>query len=253
MKKNYIIKLMTALCISSMLFTLTACGKDEANTAAEVVEEVEEVAEEEPEEVVEEPEIEEPEEVEEEVEEELSLEEIVEMVTGSYNGSKYENEYFGIGIELDSEWNLRSPEEIEEQRATALEISNSSELIEQSFEGAITDFLAINQNGYDTINFGIDMADCTDYSEQEYAEASIEPTKSALSEMGLEDVDAEVTSYDFDGTAHSAIKIKANYNGVPVYEFLFAVKNDKYISNITTCTWHEDHTEELADLFYSLQ
>lgn len=252
MKKNYIIKLMAALCISSMLFALTGCGKDEANTAAEVVEEVEEVKEvieEEPEEVVEEPEIEEP----EEVEEELSFEEIVEMVTGSYNGSKYENEYFGIGIDLDSEWNLSSPEEIEENRTTALEISNSSELIEQSFEGTITDLIAVNQNGYDTINFGIDMADYTDCSEQEYAEASIEPTKSALSEMGLEDVDAEVVSYDLDGTTHSAMKIEGKYNGVPVYELLFAVKNDKYISCITTCTWNENRTEELADLFYSLQ
>lgn len=262
MKKSFLSKLIMILCIISMLSTLTACGKDENSsketkkTDEKVEEEIkeEEVKEEVEEEVVDAKDVDttEVEDVDSETEEADSFDEEVALVTGITSGNTYENYYFGLGITLDDEWTFDTQDKIEERRAQTIDMAGGGSDVQGAFDVTITDMIAVYSNGTDTVNIGIEKPTGTNYTEDDYITASIDPTCEMLGKMGMEDIEYDTGSYTIGGESHGAMKIHGTYEGRDVYEMLVVFKEGDYIAILTTCSWLEDTTEDIASNAYLL-
>lgn len=264
MKKSLTKKLIMFLCVISMLFSMTACGGDSKSDKKSSSKKTEESDEKKvsKKKVIEEEEVEEVEEVEdyedvyeepEDIEEE-DLEAEVEMVTGVTSGNTYENYFFGYGVTLGADWNMKTQKEIEIQREQTIGLAGGADNIKAAFDVTITDMMAVNANGYDTINVGIEKpnVDPSLYTEDDYVKSSKDPACQALEQMGLENVECQDGTYTIQGESHAAGKIHGTYNGEDVYELLIVVKEGEYISVITVCTWGTDSTDEIAQNIYLL-
>lgn len=258
MKNLKLRKFIVVLCIGSMAASITGCGKTEKaseqtekvtetveETSAEVTEEAQKEVEEE---VIEPEEPENTEEVEENKESEEEPEEVdIEAVLGINSEHSYENSYFGIAVALDDEWDLETQEEIEETRKNTMNLAGNDEMVEDAMSVTVTDMMAVHSNGYDTINFGIERPDWSDYTEEDYVEAATDPTIETLSLMGMEDISADTGTVHIGDDVHAAFKILGTYNGSDVYELLVAFKEGDYVGVMTVCTWDDDLTDDIIN------
>ena len=263
MKKRVIAVLLAV----SLVCVMTACGEKEVtgNVTEAKVENVEaalaeaEAAVEETEAEEEEAVVEEVSEVVEEVAEEAAEEAEEEAITiGVNEGNTYENEYFGIGCTLDSDWTLESQEQIlaRNQLASDLVGDEIGEVLSDAFESGrvITDMVAVNANGMDTVNVGIEklVGGAMLIDEKQYIDLSEPQLIEALTSMGLENVTTTKIDLDFAGDKHAGVLIEAEYSGVPVYEELAVVKNGAYILCVTAATWQENGIDAIFSNFYAL-
>lgn len=252
-------KLAVLLCALSVM-TFAACGAqgpdempvgevtEAVADVAEAANEVEEVAEEVVEEVAD---------VAEEVVEEVAEEENgdSEISLGLNDGSKYENTYFGIGCAFDEEWTMENEEQILARNQIAKDLVD--EKFASAFESAavITDMVAVNNNGVDTVNAGIEklQGGAMLIDEKTYIEISAPQVTEMFESMGLENIVATPGEIEFCGNTHSCLDIEADYNGNAVFEKLVVVKNKNYILCITACTWNENKIDSILDKFYAAE
>lgn len=256
MKKRVIASLLAVTLVCMM----TACGeKDVTGTVtekaeAEVTEEIAEAAEEAVEEVAEE--------VAEEVEEEVAEEPVEEAAEGDDNisigvneGNTYENAFFGVGCTLDSDWTLESQEQILARNKLAADMVD--EKFAEVFESGavITDMVATNSNGVDTVNVGIEklVGGAMLIDEDKYIELSDPQVTEMLGSMGLENVTSTQLDVSLAGENHAGLLIEAEYSGIKVYEELVCIKNGSYILCVTACTWQENKVDDILSTFYALQ
>lgn len=189
--------------------------------------------------------------VQEETEEEVPVYDVV----GLNQGLVYENEYFGIGCALGDDWNLYSQEEVEEiNKQTATLLSDDyAKLLENA--ASITDMYAMNVNGVDTMNVGIQKLsklEALAVTEQANLEAAVPMIKEAFAQMGLTDMTTEIHTTTIAGVEHPVLWFGGMMGEYPVYEQLFCIKNGSYLASITVCSWLEDDTDDYLALFYEL-
>ena len=248
MKK--ILALLLALC---MLFALSACGSKEVKGSVSPAEEeretnaAESAAAQEPEAAETEPEP-----AEAEAPEETAEEESPEL--GIVSGGRYENEFLGIGCELDDNWVYAN----EEQLASLIGITADAvggDFGEQMLKSDLFyDMYAESGTNAATINIVIQKLDLMSSmaSEEAVIDASIKTMETQLAAAGFSDLKIGKNTLSFVGEEHLGVTVSAMVQGVQLYEQQVYIKKGGYIASITFGTYVTDRTADLAELFFAL-
>ena len=83
-----------------------------------------------------------------------------------------------------------------------------------------------------------------------YLEIAVPKLEDALTSMGLSNVKVEQTPVQFAGLVREGAVISGEMDGVPMYETLVCIKQEGYMCCVTMCSWTEDITADLTELFY---
>lgn len=181
---------------------------------------------------------------------------------GRISGGIYENTYFGVGCELDSDWTFYSSEELAELNglaASAITDEELAALVENS--GVQYDMYAYAAEGLFSINVTIEKLNALygiALTEDSYMDISMSSLETAFSSMeGAANPKIEKTTVSFAGAERSALKISFDYlvedTAIPAYELIVCIKSGNYVAVVTFSTATEDYTDEAASLFYALE
>ena len=83
-----------------------------------------------------------------------------------------------------------------------------------------------------------------------YLEIAVPKLEDALTSMGLSNVKVEQTPVQFAGLVREGAVISGEMDDVPMYETLVCIKQEGYMCCVTMCSWTEDITADLVELFY---
>ena len=183
---------------------------------------------------------------------------------GTIENGIYTNTFVGIGCQLSDDWTYYTDEQLAELSGV---VAESSEEMQKAMEdGKSTyDMFASAMEGLVTINvvyedLGVDDTLPTNAQDQEeamrildeagYLEIAVPKLEDALASMGLSNVKVEQTPVQFAGLVREGAVISGEMDGVPMYETLVCIKQEGYMCCVTMCSWTEDITADLVELFY---
>lgn len=186
-----------------------------------------------------------------------------EVSLGRIEGGVYENEYIGIGCELDSNWVYYSAEELQELPENASDLFKDTDLEDQvSQYQYIFDMMAENATDLTTININytkMSVADRLAYlalSEEAVIDQTLLQKDSliqAYEASGFTVDSMEKVSVTFLGKTRTAIKTTMSTQGIPYYTLqLIDSHLGSYQVTTTLASFMEDKTEQLLALFYVL-
>lgn len=175
---------------------------------------------------------------------------------GSVSGGVYTNEFAGIGCTLDETWVFYTQEQLAEVNGFFVD-GTSDEDMKQLMEDnrSVQDMQAASVDGLMTVsvmfqNMGLLFG--STMSAQEYAELAAKQLPDEMSVYGLEDVTAAVTTAEFAGAERPAVVLTATVQDIPMYELMVCLKEGNYVYCVVLCSYTEDVTAEMAQLFYAL-
>lgn len=179
-----------------------------------------------------------------------------ELEMGSVNGGTYINTFAGIGCTLDETWVFYTKEQIAELNGFLTD-GTSDEDMKKLMENSqsVQDMYASSTDGLMTINVvfqNMGLLLGTTMSAQEYAELHVTQIPDAMAAYGFEDVAASVTTAELAGEERPAIALTATIQDIPVYELIVCLRQGNYIYCVTLCSYTEDVTAQMAELFYAL-
>lgn len=179
-----------------------------------------------------------------------------ELEMGSVNGGTYTNAFAGIGCTLDETWVFYTKEQIAELNGFLTD-GTSDEDMKKMMENSqsVQDMYASSTDGLMTINVvfqNMGLLLGTTMSAQEYAELHVTQIPDAMAAYGFEDVAASVTTAELAGEERPAIALTATIQDIPVYELIVCLRQGNYIYCVTLCSYTEDVTAQMAELFYAL-
>lgn len=179
---------------------------------------------------------------------------------GSMVGGVYENSFAGIGCRLDDSWVYLSDEEIRAQNEITIDAIDDEELAELlSNKGTFFDMMAMSEEGLATVNvvvenLGLLYGAVLDTSG--YVDISLKNLASQLGAMGMNVSTCEKDSFDFCGKSTDGIYVSGTMGAegyeVEMFERMACVKAGTYMFVVTVCTYVEDGTADLLDLFYAV-
>ena len=183
-----------------------------------------------------------------------------ELEIGSIVGGTYENDFAGIGCKLDSSWTYFTDEELLELNGIVADSIDDEELAEQLRDSdTFYDMAAMADEGLTTVNvvvenLGLLYGAVLDTGS--YIDISLENLESQLSGMGLNVTACEKDSFDFCGKPSDGIHISGTMDvegyEIEMFERMAFVKAGTYMFCITACTYFEDTTSDILDLFYAV-
>lgn len=175
---------------------------------------------------------------------------------GSVNGGTYTNEFAGIGCTLDETWVFYTEEQIAEINGFLTDGTSDEDMKKLMEENqSVQDMYATSTDGLMTMNVvfqNMGLLFGTTMSAQEYAELSAQQLPDAMTTYGFENVTAAVTTAEFAGTECPAVALTATVQDTPMYELVICLKQGNYIYCVTLCSYTEDVTAQMAELFYAL-
>ena len=179
-----------------------------------------------------------------------------ELEMGSVNGGTYTNTFAGIGCALDETWVFYTKEQIAELNGFLTD-GTSDEDMKKLMENSqsVQDMYASSTDGLMTINVvfqNMGLLLGTTMSAQEYAELHVTQIPDAMEAYGFEDVTASVTTAELADEERPAIALTATIQDIPVYELIVCLRQGNYIYCVTLCSYTEDVTAQMAELFYAL-
>ena len=179
-----------------------------------------------------------------------------ELEMGSVNGGTYTNTFAGIGCALDETWVFYTKEQIAELNGFLTD-GTSDEDMKKLMENSqsVQDMYASSTDGLMTINVvfqNMGLLLGTTMSAQEYAELHVTQIPDAMEAYGFEDVTVSVTTAELAGEERPAIALTATIQDIPVYELIVCLRQGNYIYCVTLCSYTEDVTAQMAELFYAL-
>ena len=179
-----------------------------------------------------------------------------ELEMGSVNGGTYTNAFAGIGCALDETWVFYTKAQIAELNGFLTD-GTSDEDMKKLMENSqsVQDMYASSTDGLMTINVvfqNMGLLLGTTMSAQEYAELHVTQIPDAMAAYGFEDVAASVTTAELAGEERPAIALTATIQDIPVYELIVCLRQGNYIYCVTLCSYTEDVTAQMAELFYAL-
>ena len=184
-------------------------------------------------------------------------EEEAETILGLKEGNVYLSEFLGVTAVFDENWVLLSDEEAQEAMghvADSFEDEDLAKLLRES--GTVCDLFAVAQDGSgDSVNIQLENLGLLYgmvLSETAYAKRMLEPLKSSLEPMGLEDVEIGQESIDFAGEEHLSLTVSGEMNGAELYERLVLLKAGSYMATVTYASLNSRNADRLPELFFAL-
>lgn len=182
---------------------------------------------------------------------------------GRLEGGEYINEYVGIGCTLDANWTFYSAEELQELPEIVSEALEGSALAgEDGMPDQITDMMAENLTDLTTMNLlytKMTMQERVAYAlmtEETLIDVTLEQKDdliAAYAQMGIEVVSIEKDTVTFLGEERCVIRTEATIEGIPYYVLqLFDYNLGQYYTTLTMSSYLEDATDNLLELWYSL-
>lgn len=160
-----------------------------------------------------------------------------EFLAGSSVENTYKNEFIGIQCSLNLDWTFTSDAELR--------------TLNQGNAAVIYDMMANHSNNTDTVSVVVEKLSAANgqITEEEYFAAAKEPTKAALTSLGITVQSADIIKLQFAGQERTALAISGDYLGYSVYEYLVAIKCGDYIACVTVCTWDNNTCENILSQF----
>ena len=122
---------------------------------------------------------------------------------------------------------------------------------------SIFDMYAVSTDGLMTMNVvfqNLGLLGGAAVSAQDYVELSAGELGDTLSAYGYENVAVQVSAADFAGTEKCpAITVTGEKGGTAMYELMVCLKTGNYVYCVTLCSFTEDVTAQMAELFYALE
>ncbi len=174
---------------------------------------------------------------------------------GSMVGGTYENDFIGIGCKLDENWTYCTEDELLELNGLVADSVDDEELAEQLRDSkSFYDMMATAEDGLVSVNvvlenLGLIYGHTLDASG--YIDVALETLEGSLAELGIEATSCEKVSFDFCGQPTDGIYITGSVQGVEMYQRMACVKAGNYMCCVTACTYVEDLTTDVLDLFYA--
>jgi hypothetical protein len=176
-------------------------------------------------------------------------------------GEVYRNEYFQFNCNLSVEWYVLNPDELLPNarcyvwtRWAAVKRANS---LQDSFNNGDTqmDFYTINTVDVQTINVVLSKAKILEVllSDQQLLKASVPLLTSGLTDMGATDIQSDVQQITFLGKDRAALIVEANYQGSPIQETIFVIRQGGYLASITITDMTGSPTTDYVDYFQVIE
>lgn len=178
---------------------------------------------------------------------------------GSMSGGTYENDFVGIGCKLDDTWTYYSDEEIIELNGLMVDSIDDEDLAEQlRSSDSFYDMLASNNEGSSINvvleNLGLIYGHTLDAGS--YIDIALKSLEDQLTLMGVSAATCEKVSFDFCGKQTEGLYIAGTLSiegiEVDMYQRMACVKAGGYMTCVTSCSYFEDITTDLLDMFYAL-
>lgn len=178
---------------------------------------------------------------------------------GSMNGGTYENSFVGIGCKLGGTWTYYSDEEIIEFNGLMVDSIDDEELAGLlSNSDSFYDMVASDEMGSSVNvvleNLGLIYGHTLDASG--YIDIALESLEGQLALMGVNTTTCEKVSFDFCGEKTDGIYIVGTLGvegiEVDMYQLMACVKAGNYMACITACSYFEDITSDILDMFYAV-
>ena len=183
---------------------------------------------------------------------------------GRLEGGVYTNTYAGYGCELDANWVYYSAEELQALPENINELLADTNLADSMEDiSQIMDMKAENAQDLTTINvlytkLGLEERLAYMVLSEEAIVDGVLTQKDALiagyAQAGIEVTSMEKTQVTFLGETHYAVHTQAATQGVPYYILqVFDYTLGPYGVTLTLSSYVEDITQELLNLFYSVE
>lgn len=174
---------------------------------------------------------------------------------GNLVGGRYENEFFGIGCELDDNWTYATQEEL------AAVIGKTADLFTEEYAEQFKnadmfyDMMAVADDGLVSINVCVENLGVLygmTLSEEQYFELGEKDIEEQFGSAGFENIEWEYTSVNFAGAEHVGLHLSCTIQDVPYYCTEVCVKAGNYMAVVSFCSFIEDIGEDLMANFFAL-
>lgn len=171
--------------------------------------------------------------------------------TGNTVSGKYVNAFAGLSCELGADWVYMTDDQIRQNNETAMGMVSEDYAEAIQNVNTFTDMMATHVNGTDTVSITFEKLTGANLvvGEEQYIDLSKDSVKGSLESMGMTNVELDTGKADFAGKEHPYLTIAAQYNGIPLYERMVAVKCQNYMVLVTACTWQTDSCKTILDTF----
>ena len=176
---------------------------------------------------------------------------------GSMTGGVYKNDFVGISCTMDDNWTYYSEEEILALNGLVADSTDDEELAEQLRDSdSFYDMMAENGETLENVNIvlenlGLIYGNTMDASG--YIDVALENLESQMKSMGMNVTSCEKVSFDFCGKETDGIYITSSMAvegmEIEVFQRMACVKAGTYMCVITACSYFEDTTMDVLNLF----
>lgn len=180
-------------------------------------------------------------------------EEEKEFSQGSLEGTKYENAFIGLGVNIPSDWSFYSDEQMKE--LNNLTEDYYSEEAKEAIENAdlIYDMFASNADGSNNINIVLEKHTVLKVAAMDLEKevpAAFDAMKESYENMGSTSFNAEMDDIEIDDKEFVSAEYVTGFNGVTLYQRQIFVKCGKYLATVTITATSEAELEKLEESLY---
>lgn len=186
------------------------------------------------------------------------------LTIGKLENGVYTNTYLGIGCVLDSDWTYYSAEELQDLQGIVIESMDGTVIGEAvADQTQIIDMMAENVDELFSVNITLTKLSKSDqrlYKEMTNDEvidgvlSMQELMAEAFVSSGIEMDKMEKVTVPFLGENRAAVLISAHIGEIEYYCIqLYFYGAQEYGAVLTLCSYVENRTEELLDLFFALE
>lgn len=169
-----------------------------------------------------------------------------------HEGNTYSSSTLGAKITLDEGWVFSTDEEIAELNNVVLDMAGEDYADQLKDADMIYDMMAANETTGDNIsvnfqNMGLVYGKVI--TPETYINLSVSQVEDMLSQVGAENIESSVQKVEFAGKEETALFIKSEVYGVPMYQMCIAKSCGNYIANVTITAMLEDSTPDILAKF----
>ena len=238
-------RIVSAILIITMVMALTACGSTTADPVADAT--VEESASEATQEAASE--------ASEEAVAEASTEEAtedVEFTVGTVTDNAYENEYFGIKVNLLDDFSFVDDETLARITGMTTDILSDNKLAAKAIEDGTATIIAYATNSTGLSNINVTAQTNAGFANAIFDEeavliASIDQAKSALEPQGINNITYEIVDKVVAGENHKVLMLNGDYSGVEFHNEMVNLQKDSYMLAVAATSFSENMCDEMID------
>lgn len=176
-------------------------------------------------------------------------------VQGALPGGTYSNHSVRLLCRLDDSWLFYNESQLLELNGVLTE-GGSGDIATLAESGkAVYDMYAISTDGLMTMNVtyqNLGLLSGSSMSAQEYVELAAAKVPGDLTAGGFTDVEVQVTATDIAGEKSCpTLLVTAKLGETPMYERIVCLQAGNYIYCVTLCSFTEDVTPTMAELFHT--